>query len=183
MGDGSLSRAVFQSSLGEVFRGSCRARKRSVKRGISCLPVFHFYSFRVLSYTYFIFVYSLFLFLYSFFLRYTSSLCPFHGYSTHGCIRRTLPSRKRPRESSSRFASLVKRMRDFAYRISSQFFLPSLPLSLSLSHNCHPLVSPSILYLLRLLLLKDIPFVCFYLLGGHILFVHDSNSSVSLKRS
>lgn len=32
MGDGSLGRAVFQGSLGGVFRDSCRARRRSARR-------------------------------------------------------------------------------------------------------------------------------------------------------
>lgn len=58
-------------------------------------------------------------------------------------------TRKRPRESSSRFASLVKRMRDFAYRTLSH----CLSLSFSFPRCYHPLVSSLTLCLARLLLL------------------------------
>lgn len=151
MVDGSLGRAVFQGSPGEVFRGSCGAKERereserSERRGASCSSVFRLASaFRVLFYTHSISV-SLFSVLFS---CLALSCCAFVSQSvprlldiwmhTKSLLRRT---RKRPRKSSSRFASLVKRMRDFAYRTPSRF-----PFSLSLSS----FISPSILCLPRL---------------------------------
>lgn len=148
--DGSLGRAVFQGSPGEVFRGSCGARKRSeghlLLAGLPtrlCFPSALLYS-----------LYLRFSFLASLFLALSS---PFRGYSTYGRTRRTPPPlhAKKARKSSSRFASLVKRMRDFAYRTLSRFpFSLSLVIILCLSFDFVPSSFASAISLLFFHLLR-----------------------------
>lgn len=124
-----LGRAVFQSSerLGEVFRGSCGARKRSART--SCSPLFRLASaFRVLHslnlrFSLFLPRYSLSR-SFSFYFRLPACSAATRHMDAHEerLLRRT-------RKRFSRFASLVKRTRDFAYRTPSRLFL-SFSLSL-----------------------------------------------------
>jgi len=106
-------RAVFQGLPGGLFRGSCRAR-RPAGRGASCSS-----SERAPGRTLGL---SLSLSLSLLAASPRSSAIRHMDAHEERLLRRT---RKRPRESSSRFASLVKPTRDFAYRTASRLPLPS----------------------------------------------------------
>lgn len=172
MGDGSLDRAVFQRSPGEVFRGSCGARKRSARRA-SRSPVFRLASaFRVLSYTYPISVSLL------------SCLCNLSFSLYFRLPARFVATRhmdayeERPLRCVAREKGLGNHLRDSlpslnereilhtAHRAGS--FSLSLPLlsSFSLSFDLVPSSFASAI--------RVIPFVCFYLSERHISFVHGS---------
>lgn len=159
IGDGSLGRAVFQGSPGGFSRQLQGEKGRLL---FTDLPA-RFYSPRMPSYTRSFLLHS--------HLSARSATTRHMDAHEERLLRRT---RKRPRESSSRFASLVKWTRDFAYRTASRL-LRSLLRTLSL---CPPRSFPLSRYP------TCYPSHLFSSFGGRALLVWDvPNERIPLERN